>query len=102
MKEETQQSQGNTGNHGGGVFSSGRKWALGAKKGIETALCQRKADAGLGKCLATCCEGRESRKRPTLVVGKKPNGKSRLNKTKKQKKVVNNDTRLLFNDVRLK
>jgi hypothetical protein len=41
MKEETQQSQGNTGNHGGGVFSSGRKWALGAQKGIETALCQR-------------------------------------------------------------
>jgi hypothetical protein len=41
MKEETQQSQGNTGNHGGGVFSSGRKWALGAKSGIETALCQR-------------------------------------------------------------
>jgi hypothetical protein len=33
MKEETQQSQGNTGNQGGGVFSSGRKWALGGKKG---------------------------------------------------------------------
>jgi hypothetical protein len=41
MKAETQQSHGNTGNHGGGVFSSGRKWALGAQKGIETALCQR-------------------------------------------------------------
>jgi hypothetical protein len=27
--------------HGGGVFASGRKWALGAKKGIETALCRR-------------------------------------------------------------
>jgi hypothetical protein len=41
LKEETQPSQGNTGNHGGGVFSSGRKWALGAKSGIETALCRR-------------------------------------------------------------
>jgi hypothetical protein len=27
--------------HGRGVFVSGRKWALGAKSGIETALCQR-------------------------------------------------------------
>jgi len=34
-------SQTATGNHGGGVFASGRKWALGAQKGIETALCQR-------------------------------------------------------------
>jgi hypothetical protein len=41
MKKETQQSQGNTRNHGRGVFASGRKWALGAKSGIETALCQR-------------------------------------------------------------
>jgi hypothetical protein len=36
-------------NHGGGVFASGRKWALGAKKGIETALCQRKTEGGLEK-----------------------------------------------------
>jgi hypothetical protein len=52
MKEETQQSQGNTGNHGGGVFSSGRKWALGAQKGIETALCQRITGTDWKKVLA--------------------------------------------------
>ena len=30
--------------------------------------------------LPICCEGRKSRKTPTLVVGKKPYGKSRLNR----------------------
>jgi len=82
--------------------SSGRKGRWEHKKASEHSLCQRKAEAGLEKGLATCCEGRESRKRPTLVVGQKPNGKSRLNKTKKQKKVVDNDTGSQFNDVRLK
>jgi hypothetical protein len=32
MKKEIQQSLGDAGNHGSGVFASGRKWALGAKK----------------------------------------------------------------------
>jgi hypothetical protein len=51
MKKETQQSQGYTGNHGGGVFSSGRKWALEAKKGIETALCQKTTETDWKKVL---------------------------------------------------
>jgi hypothetical protein len=55
MKEETQQSQGNTGNQGGGVFSSWRKWALGAKSGIETALCQKTTETDWKKVLATRC-----------------------------------------------
>jgi hypothetical protein len=53
MKEETQQSHENNGKHGGGVFSSGRKWALGAKKGIETALCQRITGTDWKKFLQT-------------------------------------------------
>jgi hypothetical protein len=72
MKEETQQPQGNTGNQGGGVFSSGKKWALGAQKGIETALCQRTV---WEKFLQTNGTGRESRKMPMRVVGKKPYGR---------------------------
>jgi hypothetical protein len=52
MKEETQQSQGNTGNHGRGVFASGRKWALRAKSSIETALCQRITGTNWKKVLA--------------------------------------------------
>jgi hypothetical protein len=40
-----------TGNHGGGVFSSGRKWALGAKKGIETVLCQKTTETDWKKVL---------------------------------------------------
>jgi hypothetical protein len=35
MKEETQQSQKNSGNHGGGVFASGRKRAWELKKASE-------------------------------------------------------------------
>jgi len=66
----------NTGNYGGGVFTSGRKGRWEHKKASEHSLCQRKAEAGLENGLATYCGGRESRKRPTLVVGKKPNGKS--------------------------
>ena len=49
MKEETQQLHGNIGNHGGGVFASGRKWALGAQKNIEHPLCQRITENGLEK-----------------------------------------------------
>jgi beta-glucanase (GH16 family) len=35
------------------VFTSGKKWALGAKKGIETALCQRINGTDWKKALAT-------------------------------------------------
>jgi hypothetical protein len=38
MKEETQQSQKNTGCRRGGVFSSGKKCALGAEKSIKTSV----------------------------------------------------------------
>src|SRR5208283_5761924 len=38
--------------HGRGVFASGRKWALGAKSGIETAQCQRISGTGWKKVLA--------------------------------------------------
>jgi hypothetical protein len=41
MNEKVKRLHENNGNHGRGVFASGRKWALGAQKGIETALCQR-------------------------------------------------------------
>jgi peptidoglycan/LPS O-acetylase OafA/YrhL len=79
MKKETQQSDGNTGNHEGGVFASGRKWALGAKKDIETPLCQRTTEDGLKKdLLQTGGAVSKSLKSPTLVAGTKPNGKSRL------------------------
>ena len=52
MKEETQQSQENNGKHGRGVFASGRKWVLGAKSGIEAALCQRITGTDWNKVLA--------------------------------------------------
>jgi hypothetical protein len=61
MKKETQQSHGNIGNHGGGVFASGRKWAMGAKKGIETALCQKTTGTDWKKVIAN----RWNRKRIT-------------------------------------
>src|SRR5271157_2318932 len=47
-----------------------------AYNGHFDCTCQRKTEGGPGKW--TCGEGRESRKRPTLVVGKKSNGKSRM------------------------
>jgi hypothetical protein len=53
MKKETQQSYENNDKHGRGVFASGRKWALGAKKGIETALCQRITGTDWKKFLQT-------------------------------------------------
>ena len=76
MKKETQPSHENNGKHGGSVFASGRKWALGAKSGIETPLCQRITGTDWKKDLQTGGTGRESKKRPALVVGKKPYGKS--------------------------
>jgi hypothetical protein len=36
MKTIASEMQGNTGDHGGGVFVSGRTWALEPKKGDET------------------------------------------------------------------
>jgi hypothetical protein len=42
----------NTEKYGGGVFASGRKWAMGAKKGIETALCQKITGTDWKKVLA--------------------------------------------------
>jgi hypothetical protein len=52
MMKETQKSQGNIENYGGGAFASGRKSALGAKSGIETALCQRITGTDWKKVLA--------------------------------------------------
>jgi hypothetical protein len=51
----------NNGNHGRGVFASGRKWALGANSGVEIAPCQRIAGTDWKKVLAT----RWNRKRIT-------------------------------------
>ena len=79
MKEETQQSHGNTGNHGGGVFASGRKWALGAQKGIATPLCQENNRGGLEKSPCKPVEWEENHEKgSTPVVAKKPYGKSQI------------------------
>src|ERR1017187_4754910 len=57
----------------------------GVEKRAERHKCQRSAPfarekrrADWKKDLQTCGEGRESRKRPKLVVGQKPNGKSQM------------------------
>jgi hypothetical protein len=42
----------NTSNHEGDVCASGRKLALGAQKGIETALCQKISGTNWKKVLA--------------------------------------------------
>ena len=47
MKEETQQSQKNTGSHGGGVFSSGRKRALEPTRRPNTLCAAEKTEGGL-------------------------------------------------------
>jgi hypothetical protein len=47
-------------------------------KSQRAPLCQRKIEAGLEKRLANLGEGRKSRKRPSPVVGKNPNGKDQL------------------------
>ena len=39
----------NHGNHGGGVFTSGRKWALGPKMAPKHLLRRRKTEGGLKK-----------------------------------------------------
>jgi hypothetical protein len=80
MKEETQPSQGNTGNHGGGVFAWGGKACGKVQMSTKRPLCQRKTEGEPKKGLADLWRGKESRKRPTLVVGKKPYGKSQFKK----------------------
>jgi hypothetical protein len=52
MKANVSKMQGNIGNHGGGVFASGGKWALGAQTVNETPLFQRITGADLKKVLA--------------------------------------------------
>jgi hypothetical protein len=78
MKEKVKGPHENNGKHRRGVFSSGRKRAWEDKTASKHPLCRRKPRAEWKKDLQTYCDGRESRKRPMLVVGKKPNGKSRL------------------------
>jgi hypothetical protein len=76
--------QGNTGNSGGTVFASGRKWALGASKDIGTLPVPANNRTRTGK--RTCkTVGQEEYyekppKRSTLVVGQKPYGKCQLEK----------------------
>jgi hypothetical protein len=48
MKEETQQSHENNGKHGGGVFSSEKNWACGAKKASKQP-CAREKPRGIEK-----------------------------------------------------
>jgi hypothetical protein len=50
-------------------------------KGNKTPPVPEKKRVRTGKDLQTCGEGRKSRKGPTLVVGKKPNGKYQIEKT---------------------
>jgi len=78
MKEDTQQLQGNTGNHGEGVFAWGGKACGKAQMSMKRSLCQKKTEADWNKELQIRGAGRKSRKRPTLVVGKKSNGKYQL------------------------
>jgi hypothetical protein len=49
MKEEAQQSHGNTGNHGGGVFAWGGKAYGKARLATNRPLCQRKTGSELKK-----------------------------------------------------
>src|ERR1019366_1191807 len=51
-----------------------------AQLATEHPMCQRKPRADWKKELQICGAGGKSRKSPTLVVGKKPYGKSRINK----------------------
>jgi hypothetical protein len=69
----------NKGNLGRGVFSSWRKRALEAKKHRNTPSAREKRGADSKKDLQICGAGGKSRKRPTLFVGEKSNGKFRMN-----------------------
>jgi hypothetical protein len=68
----------NNGNHGRDVF----RWygeACRRRKSHRCAPCDtEKPRTDWINDLQICCEGRKSRKRPTLVVGKKPYGKSQI------------------------
>jgi hypothetical protein len=50
-----------------------------AQLSTKRLLCQRKTEKGLEKDLQMCEAGGESRKRPTLFVGKNSNGKYQIN-----------------------
>ena len=82
MMKETQQSLEDAGNHGGGVFASGQTACEKAQFAAKRPRWQGKTEGGATKSgkkdLQTCATGRKSRKRPTLVVGKKPYGKSQF------------------------
>lgn len=73
----------NTGNHRGGVFAWGGKTCGKAQMATKRSLCRRKTKGELEEGLQIFGAGRESPKRPTLVVDKKPNGKCQL-KSKKE------------------
>jgi hypothetical protein len=48
---------------------------------------RKKSRADWKKDMQACGEGIASRKRPTLVVGQKPNGKSRLSSPEIEKRI---------------
>jgi hypothetical protein len=70
MKEKVKGTHENNGNYGKGVFTSGRKWALGAKRASEHPLCQRKAEGGFENGIANMW----SRQRITKNHHKGPRG----------------------------
>jgi hypothetical protein len=76
--------QENTGNHGRGVFAWGVKACGNVQIAAKRPLCQRKTGVRMKKNLRSIGTERKSRKRPTLVVGKKPNGKSQFNSEKER------------------
>lgn len=69
MKETTQPSQGNTGNHGGGVFASGWDIVLGAKNSLGSSEFQKKAGIWMEKSLRLIGAERKSRKNVHLDRG---------------------------------
>lgn len=58
MKEETQQSQKNTGNHGGGVFTSGRNRASEPTKATKHPMRRKKTEPNRAKKLAKLGSGK--------------------------------------------
>jgi hypothetical protein len=78
MKKEIQESLGDAGNHGGGVFASGQTACEKAQFAAKRPRCHGKTGGGAKKSgkkdLQTCAAGRKSQKSPTLVVGMKPYG----------------------------
>src|SRR5271169_6889274 len=70
IKEEAHQSHENNGNHGRGVFASGRKWTLGGKKGNETPPSQRITRADCDNVFANLWNGQ--RVTETVHAGRGP------------------------------